>query len=363
MGGGGAERVLVNLVNNLDRTRFQVTVQTLFDTGVNRQYLSKDVTYIPGFPWQMPGNVRLFKLFSPEFLYRTIVKKKYDIVISYLEGPTARIVAGCPYPSHRLSWIHTLQYNSENAAYPFRSVSEAEEYQKRFQRVICVSTNVQQDYCSIYPFMSERSIVLYNTNETDEIREKGKTRVPDSIFGDGINIVTVGRLIVEKGYDRLVSAHRQLLDSGLKHNIYIVGEGKERQKIETLIAKNHVEDSFHLLGFHSNPYSYLAHGDLFICSSRREGFSTAVTEALILGIPVVSTNCSGAEELLGKNNEYGIVVENSVEGIYSGLKRMLENRELLQHYKKKAEERGNFFSKEKTVKAVEDMFDSLFEEE
>lgn len=122
---------------------------------------------------------------------------------------------------------------------------------------------------------------------------------------------------------------------------------------------NKLEDTYHLIGFRDNPYKYVAKCDLFVCSSYREGFSTAVTESLVVGTPVVSTLCSGAQELLGYNNEYGLIVENSEEGIYKGLKKLLEDKELLEYYKKKAAERGSFFSKEKTVAAVEKMLDEI----
>ena len=130
-------------------------------------------------------------------------------------------------------------------------------------------------------------------------------------------------------------------------------------KIEEYLKKNNLESSFTFLGFKENPYKYVSKCDLYVCSSRREGFSTAVTEALVLGVPVVSTECSGAVELLGENNEYGIVVENSEEGIYQGMEQMLANKNALKEYREKAKERGAFFSKEKTVKAVENMFQSL----
>ena len=84
-----------------------------------------------------------------------------------------------------------------------------------------------------------------------------------------------------------------------------------------------------------------------------------MTEALIVGTPVVSTNCSGAKELLGDNNEYGIVVENSEDGIYEGMKQMLSDPELLAHYKTQAKLRGSFFSRTATVRAVEEMLDNL----
>lgn len=99
--------------------------------------------------------------------------------------------------------------------------------------------------------------------------------------------------------------------------------------------------------------------DLFVCASLAEGFSTAVTEALIVGTPVVSTNCSGAYELLGENNEYGIVTENNEDALYEGIEKILTEENLLQHYKEQARVRGQRFSTEKTVKAVENMLESL----
>ena len=120
-----------------------------------------------------------------------------------------------------------------------------------------------------------------------------------------------------------------------------------------------IEDSVTLLGFHKNPYQYVARCNLYVCSSWREGFSTAVTESLVVGTPVVSTNCSGAKELLGENDEYGLVVDNSEEGIYQGMRRMLSDPALLAHYKEQAKLRGTFFSRTTTVRAVEEMLENL----
>lgn len=108
---GGAEKVLVNLANNMDKTKFDVTVQTLFDVGVNRQYLNSDVKYIGGFKRMPRGNTYVMKLFSPEKLFKYFIRDNYDIIVSYLEGPTARIVSGCTNPNTKLvSWIHIEQH-------------------------------------------------------------------------------------------------------------------------------------------------------------------------------------------------------------------------------------------------------------
>lgn len=359
LGGGGAERVLTNLVNNLDQEKYDITVQTLFDVGVNRQHLQSHVTYIPGFSWIFPGNTKLLKLYKPETLYRFFVKREYDIVISYLEGPTARIVAGCSNPQTKLiSWIHVEQHNIQTASYSFRSAEEARECYSRFHQMVYVAESVKADFEEIFD-LTAQGRVLYNTNETDQILIRGKESAEDISLSDEINVFSVGRLRQEKGYDRLIKVHRRLRDEAIKHHIYILGEGDERANLQQLIEENQVADTFHLLGFRDNPYKYVAKADMFVCSSRREGFSTAVTEALILGIPTVSTLCSGAKELLGAENEFGIVVDNSEDGIYQGMKQILGDPVLLAHYREKARGRGPYFSKEASVRAVEEMLDNL----
>lgn len=150
-----------------------------------------------------------------------------------------------------------------------------------------------------------------------------------------------------------------MLDEGRKHTVFLLGTGKEQSKLEAEARKLGVDGTFKFIGFKENPYKYIKNCDLYVCSSRREGFSTAVTEALIVGTPVVSTNCSGARELLGEHNEYGIVVENSEDGIYTGMKRMLTEPKLMEQYREKAVIRGEKFSREETVAAVEKMFESL----
>ncbi|MCC2707588.1 glycosyltransferase [Intestinibacter bartlettii] len=357
---GGAEKVLINLVNNLDKSKYDITLQTIFDVGVNKQYLNKDITYKYVFKRLFKGSTTIFKLFSSTFLYKYLIKDEYDIVISYLEGPTARIISGCPYKSKKVNWIHTEIRDEHQLALGFRNSYEAKVDYAKFNKIICVSNTVKQTFSKISGLKETNMDVLYNTNETEQIIDKSKDIVDDVSFDKNtINICSVGKITKVKGYKRLAKIHKKLINEGLKHHIYILGIGECEENIKKYIEENNLQDTYTLLGFRDNPYKYVSKCDLFVCSSYREGFSTAVTESLVVGTPVVSTLCSGAQELLGYNNEYGLVVENSEEGIYEGIKKLLEDRELLAYYKEKAIERGSFFSKEKTVKAVEDMIDSL----
>ena len=102
LGQGGAEKVLVNLVNNMDRSKFDITVQVLFKGGVNEQFLKSDIKFKYYYKKQFRGNSKYLCLFSPEKLYKKFIKEKYDIIVSYLEGPTARIVSGCTNPNTKL---------------------------------------------------------------------------------------------------------------------------------------------------------------------------------------------------------------------------------------------------------------------
>lgn len=360
LGHGGAERVLVNLANNLDTEKFEVTVQTLFDTGVNRQYLLPHVRYIPGYKRQFRGNTTLMKLFTPRALYQYVVRDTYDILVSYLEGPTSRIIAGCPDKNvKKVAWLHIELNSPKQAAIGFRSPAEAQGLYDSYDRLIAVSDSVRRVFLESLP-VSVPVSVLYNTNETGQIVEKAKCPPDDVSFGGGaFTVCSVAKLIPTKGFDRLLNVHKRLIDEGLTHTVYILGIGEEEKSLRQKIREYGLEDSFILLGFRDNPYQYVSRCDLYVCSSRREGFSTAVTEALIVGTPVVSTDCSGARELLGEHDEYGLVVENSEEGIYQGMKRMLSEPGTLAHYRSMAAERGKDFSKEKTVRAVEDMLDSL----
>ncbi|MBQ7373249.1 MAG: glycosyltransferase [Clostridia bacterium] len=356
---GGAEKVLVNLVNNIDKTKFDVTVMALFGGGVNEAYIKEGVKYKIVFKKPFRGNSKLFKLFSPRMLHKKFIRDKYDIEVSYLEGPCARIISGCPYDDVKLvSWIHTEQHTREIASKAFRSYKESVKCYQKFHKTVCVSDYVKQDFLTIYPMLTNIE-VLYNTNETAQILEMKNEPVAENLFsGKEIKLCGVGKIITVKGFDRMARIQKRLKSEGYFTHFYALGVGPERENIEKYLKTNNLTDSFTFLGYQENPYKYVAKCDMFVCASIVEGFSTAATEALIVGTPVVTTFVSGMSEMLG-DNEYGIITENNEDALYIGIKSLLDSPELMAHYKKQAEVRGRFFSTENTVKAVENMLDNL----
>ncbi len=359
LGQGGAEKVLVNLVNNMDRSKFDITVVSLFGGGVNEQFLSPDIKYHAVFSRMIPGNSHIMKLFSPKMLHKMFIKEKYDIEVAYLEGPSARVISGCPDPDAKLvSWIHVEQHTMDCLASAFRNVSEARECYNRFDETVCVSQFVRDDFCGILD-CKRPCRVLYNTVKSRAISEGSRENAPEIAENDCPKLIGIGTLKKTKGFDRLIRIHKRLRDRGLPVHTYILGKGPERENLLKQAEELGVSESVTLLGYQTNPYKYVAKCDMFVCTSFAEGFSTAATEALILGVPVCTVEVSGMKEMLGENNEYGVVTENNEDALFEGIYEMLTAPGRLEHYRAQAALRGRNFRTEETVRAVEEMLYDL----
>ena len=353
LGQGGAEKVLVNLVNHMDRSKFDISVTVLFGGGVNEQFLAEDICFRAIFPKEFPVNSKFMKLMSPEQLHKLCVKDTYDIEISYLEGPSARVISGCKNPNTKLvSWIHVEQHTMSRLSSSFRNEQEAYKYYNRFDQTICVSQYVHDDFCRIMNFQKPCK-VLYNTVESNKILEWSCQSEKELLKDGKIRLIAVGTLKKSKGYMRLLSIIRRLRNNKYPVHLYILGTGPLQSEMENYIRNYELQDAVTMLGYQMNPYKYVAKCDLFVCASFAEGFSTATTEALIVGVPVCTVEVSGMREMLGENNEWGVVTKNEYEALYQSIKQLLDEPGLLQHYKKQAEIRGKDFSTVKTVQAVE----------
>ena len=355
LGQGGAEKVLVNLVNHMDRDKFDISVIALFGGGVNEQYLKSDIHFHAIWAKEVPGNSKLMKLLSPQQLHKICVKEIYDIEISYLEGPSARVVSGCMNENTKLiSWIHVEQHTIENLASPFRSIAEARMCYNRFDQTVCVSQFVHEDFCQILNF-EKPCRVLYNTIESDNILDGAKESAPEIVDDGNIRLVAVGTLKKSKGYMRLLEIIKQLKGEQYPVHLYVLGVGPMQQEMEEYIRQNGLGEFVTLLGYQTNPYKYVSKCDVFVCSSFAEGFSTAATEALIVGVPVCTVDVSGMREMLGENNEYGLVVNNSKDALLQGIKQLIDCPDLLAYYREQAKVRSKRFQTTETVQVVEQM--------
>ena len=359
LGGGGAEKVLVNLVNQMDSSRFRITVETMFGDGVNAALLNKDIRYISKKAPCPRGIAYIFRFLSSKRLYRYFIgEEKYDILVAYMHGAPVKVIAGCPDPHvKKISWLHNGNpatgtffkfWHTERAAVNAYASCDA---------VVGVSDSVASAFSEYTGIRQVKTI--YNTNDTKRIYALAEQPNPYEKDPGKKYIVSVGRMSAEKGYDRFFAVCKRLHDEGFPIDVTVVGSGEKEPDLKKQIYAAAAENWFHLAGFQENPYPYVANADLFVCPSYQEGLSTAVTEAIILGVPVVSTDVSGAKEILGEDDEYGIVTDNSETALYEGVRKMLSDQDLLTHYRQKSAERADFFSAEHTVRQAEKLFETV----
>ncbi len=356
LGVGGAEKVLVNLVNHMDKDAFDITLISLFGGGINEKFLEPHIHYKVIWKKTFRGNSKLFKLGSPAFLHRLFIKDDYDIEVAFLEGPVSRIISGCPNKSTKLfSWIHIEQRGEDRGAGSFRSYREAVKCYQQFSKIVCVSETVKECFERNFPEVN-KPIVRYNVIETNKIIKLAELPTTDVTFRkDEINLIGVGKISKRKGFDKIAKIVFRLRNEGYKVHFFALGIGDAKGEIEQYLKDTNMEDYYTFLGYQINPYNYVKKCDLFVCASMAEGFSTAVTESLIVGTPVCTVRTSGMQELLG-DNEWGVITENSEEALYYGIKNLLDNRELLSYYKKMANERGKHFLTERQLKEIERLF-------
>lgn len=362
LGGGGAEKVLVKLVNNMDNTKYDITLFAIFGGGVNKKYLNENIKYYSYFDKQFKGNIHLLKLFSPKLLSRLMIKEEYDIAISYLEGPATRILSGLNKERTKLlNWVHTEVHNPKVLTQSFRSIKEMINTYNKYDATIFVSDTAKIAFNNTFKekFKSPK-FVKYNTIDTNEILEKSREEVRDiKIDHKKINLVSVGRFTEQKGYVRLLEIMGLLIHEKMNIHLYLLGEGHLEKSYYEIIKKLDLEKHVTILGFKENPYNYIKNADIFVCSSYEEGYSTVVSESIVIGTPVVTTLCSGMVEMIGSNNEYGLITGNSDKELYIGLKNILITPGLLNHYKQKTIERAGIFNTFQTVKEIENLIDNI----
>ena len=352
--GGGAEKVLRNLVNNMDQSRFDITVETVWPCDFDK-YLVEGIKHKSMYSGKNRINALRYRFEAETGLaYKLHIAGDYDIECAYLEmGATKIMAASTNKKAKKLAWVHCdLKMAIHD---PVRFAEKTRAYYAKFDKAVCVSESVKQSFIELFGDTVPAEVV-YNTIDDSEIRRKAA--LPTDIEKQGFTVVSLGRLTGQKGYDRLLKAHKRLIDEGFDYELHILGEGPDRASLEQYIGDNGLNDSVKLPGFIDNPYPFMREADMLVCSSRFEGFSTFVTEGVILGKPIVTTDCTGMRELLG-NSEYGLICENNEDGIYEGMKKLLSDEELRNSYAERSAQRGRDFSASSLAKKTEEFFEDI----
>ena len=291
-------------------------------------------------------------------MYRFCVRENYDYEIAFLEGlPTKILAHSTNVKAKKYAWVHIDLVNHPDSVAYFKTESNEAEAYRKFDKIVCVSENVAQAFSQKYGEANDQVVTVYNILENEEILNQS---MQDAVL-PGISkpcFISVGRLTGQKGYDRLLRVHNRLIKENLAHTVVIVGDGELRNQLEQYVKDNDLNDSVFFLGFQKNPHKYVSKADCFVCASYAEGFSTVVSEAVICGIPVISTDVAGSREPYAAPR-CSVVVDNSEEGLYEGMKQILLAPQLLNVYRERLEECQKYLKTENLV----DMFErTVFEE-
>lgn len=353
--GGGAEKVLITLLNHLDYTRYEVTLLAVNDIGVYRDKIDRTKIRVASLCgdgsslWNRIKYKFIYHILPVRIICQWFIPQNVAVAVAFVEGFCTKVLSY--HPKRKIAWVHidlkSFPWPLEKGIYA--SLEEEKECYRKFDEVVCVSQSVESAMRSHYELTN--TCTIYNPIDAQDIRHRAHASAKGALPKEVFNIMSIGRLEKQKGYDLLIPIIANLKKSGKDIHLYLVGEGSERQPLEKLIERHNLQDAVTLTGFLENPYPLLRQMDLFVCSSRSEGFSLVIAEALIVGIPVVSTYCSGPNELL-QEGKYGILCHD-----YEALEKMMgqcvDDRRLLQSLKQKAMEGGKQFDMNRIIQQVE----------
>ena len=372
---GGAEKVLVTFLKNLPQNKYEIDLLLNLYSGkylpevptwINVLYLNKGEMITTNRLQDIPVKAfrviyqKLLKQF-PNLLYQFILKgKKYDVEFAAIHGFRDEILNSPLKSSKKLVWIHNDLKKTELHHYT------DEEFRKffGFDKIMVISEKIEQDFNNLTQNLEEKNKIvrIYNPLDTEEIILKSQearsknsnlgTQNPDPTF------VSVGTVFPQKGFDRLLKVHKRLLDEGFHHKILILGDGYDFENIKNLQKDLGVTETSTLFGFTDNPYPQIKNANFYVLSSRYEGFPTVLFEAITLKKNIIATDVSGVREMLD-DGKFGLIIENSEQGIYDGMKKALQNPEDFKKYESELENYKMPFNLENSVQKIMKIIDEL----
>lgn len=367
---GGAEKVLVTFLKNLPSDKYEVDLLLNLYSGkyltevpswVNVMYLNKGEMITTNRPQDIPKKAyrvvyqRLLKKY-PKILYKRKLKnKQYDIEFAAIHGFMDEVLNSPLTSSKKLMWIHN-------------DLTQVEGYTKekirrffKYDKVMVISEKIKKTFEDLAISETEKSKIvrIFNPLDTEEILTKAERTVENYKFNDKLpTFISVGTVFPQKGFDRLLKAHKKLTNEGLDHRLLIVGDGYDFENIKKLKTELGVDNTATMLGFTDNPYPYFKRADFYILSSRYEGFPTVLFEAMTLNKNIIATDVSGVREMLN-DGDLGLIIENSEEGIYEGMKKALLHPQSFENYQAKLQAYEMPFNLKNSVKGITNIIDNL----
>ncbi|WP_423409246.1 glycosyltransferase [Heyndrickxia sp. MSNUG] len=378
---GGVEKSLLSLLSNMDKEKYDITLLLLEKKGGFLPFVPdwvkvKEASWftkvkpvilhsphktvreyiVRGSFQRIPGFVTIYfisKKFDDRYLYYKYVMKnippestKYDLAIAY-QGPTDLIdfyISKKVQAEKKISWIHfdVSKHEINKKLY--------EKLYSKFHELVVISDEAKKQLVHQIPSTQGKTRIVPNIINAELIEEMSKETITFDDKYNGLKIITVGRLSEEKGQDLAVRVLSKLRENGFNVRWYCIGEGRYRGKLEALIKEFGLEEDFILLGSKTNPYPYMAQADIYVQTSRHEGFCLTLAEAKCLAKPIITTNFIGAYEQI-VDGENGYIVNLNEEEIYLRIKFLIEHdgkrvsliKTLSKNRKKKEQPQFSFF--------------------
>lgn len=343
---GGAEKSLVSLLPLLDKEKYEVSLWMLSPIGPFVSLVPKDVRII-----EQPSYNRFeqLKLRMGRFYYSLLIrvmrllnikehgaetlwkcigwaykipKGEWDVVFAYQQGFPTYLVAEKFKATKKFAWVNVNIF-----AAGYNTQFNGKFYQS-FNVIVPVSQMLSDLLIEMMPKFKDKYNLIYDILNPNLIRDYSQLDVPklNKTVDDWV-FVTTGRLVPQKGHDIAVKAASVLKQHGIKFHWYFVGEGPERTNIERWKKDLGVDEEVVLLGLQTNPYAYMAQADVYVQTSKFEGFGLTIGEAKILGKPVVSTNFDVVHNQL-THEQNGLIADMSGESVAENILRLIKDDEL-----------------------------------
>lgn len=349
---GGAERSLISFLGLIDPSLYKIDLLLFSQDGEFQSELPNSVNIISPTGYLKDRSIfkllkkialrqlvvriksaflmhinRSSKIHPSERLWKIInyvidpIDYKYDVAIAYSQGFPTYFVMDKVTSIKKVAWI-----NSEihKAGYSHRF---NEKYYKRYDRVVSVSEPLSLALIKEYELLKNKITTIYDIIDENFILNQAQKTGFDNNYA-GVKLLTVGRLVSQKGYDIALQAAKILKDNGCSFCWYIIGDGPEKEKILDLISIYKLDGYFELLGLKTNPYPFINECDIYVQTSRSEGFGLTLSEAKILNKPIVTTNFTTAFNQItdGKN---GLIADMRGDDVAEKILKLLNDKQLI----------------------------------
>ena len=360
---GGAERVLLNIIRNIDRRRFTPVLYLFSKKGTLLPLVPRDTEIISLDDVHVPEIFGLWFFFLFKRIRAQLRGIRPDILLSFMWYPNAIAIITKKLMRGNVKVI--VSERTSTSIYSSKRDNNWRNFIIRFlypraNLIVSPSRKIAQNIIS-QSVPRSKVRVIHNPVDISAISKHAKEEIEHQWYRKKESIViAVGRLGNEKGFDYLIKAIALLAGEGIQCKLIILGEGKEKENLLRLVEKLGLNDRVSFEGFQENPYKYLARSTVFVLSSLYEGFPNVLLEAMALGIPSVATRCpTGPDEIITEGVDGILVPPADEKAIADAIKKLLLDEDLRKRLSEAGKRRIQDFAIEKIVKQYEDAIESV----